>query len=49
MSALHSLADCFRNRTNITGRVLSYVSKELLAQRYSFHAGATYPVWCEHL
>ena len=40
MSARHSLVDCFRNRTNITGRVLSYVSIELRAQRYGFGAGA---------
>ena len=38
MSARHSLADCFRNRANITGRVLSYVSTEAL--RYGFRASA---------
>ena len=37
-SARHSFADCFRNRANITSRVLSYVSTGAL--RYGFRAGA---------
>ena len=50
MSARHSLADCFRNRANITGRVLRYVPYRSFTvwfscQRKSYLVCILYLVW----